>query len=226
LLVGLGNPGAQYASNRHNVGFMVAEAWAERRMPMPPWREKHKAAECSISSGVPGGGRVVVLMPQTFMNLSGESVGPAARYHRVPPERIIVVHDELDFPPGRLALKSGGGHGGHNGLRDIVRVLKSSAFLRLRVGIGRPVPPFRGDVSKWVLSDFTGDDVIALPDVISKSCDALDCLMRDGLATAMKRFHTKPPKKKKSKKPKAEDAVPVTTDDAAPSDPLTPSESA
>ena len=189
LVVGLGNPGAKYASHRHNVGFMVVDAWAERRLPAPAWRTKHHGLSCSISSGVPGGGRAVVLKPQTFMNVSGDCVGPAARYHRSTPARIVVVHDELDFAPGRVAIKQGGGHGGHNGLRDIVRALGNSDFLRLRVGIGRP-PPDRGDVSRWVLSDFTGPDASELPDVIERACDAIDHLLAEGVSTAMNQFNT------------------------------------
>ena len=166
---------------------MVVDAWCEQRMPMPPWREKHKAQECSISSGVPGGGRCVGLKPQTFMNVSGESVGPASRFHRVPVERVIVVHDELDFETGRVAIKKGGGHGGHNGLRDIIRVLGSRDFVRVRVGIGRPV---HGDVSRWVLTDFDGDDAIVLPDSIDTARRALDAIMGDGVKAAMNEINT------------------------------------
>ena len=190
LLVGLGNPGAKYADNRHNVGFMVLDAWRDRFMPMPPWTEKHKAQVCSISSQVPGGGRCVMLKPQTFMNLSGESVGPAARYNRCEVERVLVVHDELDFELGRVAIKKGGGHGGHNGLRDIIRVLGSRDFLRIRVGIGRPKPPFRGDVADWVLTNFTGDDAISLPDTIEGARKAIDCVMAEGVRAAMNEINT------------------------------------
>lgn len=189
LLVGLGNPGDKYARNRHNVGFMVVDAWCEKRLSLPPWRDKHKAQECSVSSGVPGGGRCVCLKPQTFMNVSGESVGPAARFHRVPVERVVVVHDELDFEPGRVAIKKGGGHGGHNGLRDIIRVLGTRDFLRVRVGIGRPA---RGDVSRWVLTDFDGDDAIALPDAVEHACHAVDLIMADGVKAAMNEINTQP----------------------------------
>ena len=187
LLVGLGNPGAKYAGNRHNVGFMVVDAWLDHFVPAPPWREKFKGLETSVSSGVPGGGRAVLLKPQTYMNVSGDSVAPAAHFHRVPVERIVVVHDELDFEFGRVALKRGGGHGGHNGLRDIVRALGSKDFLRLRVGIGRPS---RGDVSNWVLSDFAGDEAAALGDLLRTSRDAIDSLMAHGIAKAMNEFNT------------------------------------
>jgi PTH1 family peptidyl-tRNA hydrolase len=205
LLVGLGNPGAKYADNRHNVGFMVLDAWRDRFVPAPPWSEKFKAQTCSISSQVPGGGRCVMLKPQTFMNLSGESVGPAARYNRTPPEKILVVHDELDFEVGRVALKKGGGHGGHNGLRDIIRVLGSRDFLRIRVGIGRPKPPFRGDVSNWVLTNFEGDDAISLPDTIDRASKAVDCVMAEGVREAMKQINTSP----KSTSSKSADAATV-----------------
>ncbi len=189
LLVGLGNPGAKYAANRHNVGFMVVERWVDRHLSMPAWRDKHKARECSISSGVPGGGRCVALEPQTFMNLSGESVGPAMRFHRVPVERVIVVHDELDFEVGRVAIKRGGGHGGHNGLRDIIRVVGSPNFIRVRVGIGRPR---HGEVSHWVLTDFTGDDAIAIDPAIVRADEAVDAIMDKGVAAAMNDINTQP----------------------------------
>lgn len=191
LLVGLGNPGAKYANTRHNAGFMVVDEWREGFVPAPPFRDKHKGQVCSISSGVPGGGRCVILKPQTFMNLSGDSVGPAVRFHQVPVERVLVVHDELDFEPGRIAVKRGGGHGGHNGLRDIVRVLGSKDFLRIRVGIGRPQ---RGEVSSWVLTNFTGDDAIALPESIDLARRAIDRLMADGVSAAMNEFNIQAPK--------------------------------
>ena len=201
LLVGLGNPGAKYADNRHNVGFMVLDAWRDRFVPAPPWSEKFKAHTCSISSQVPGGGRCVMLKPQTFMNLSGESVGPAARYVRAEPPKILVVHDELDFEVGRVAIKKGGGHGGHNGLRDIIRVLGSRDFLRIRVGIGRPKPPFRGDVADWVLTNFSGDDAISLPDTIERTRNAIDCVMADGVRAAMNEINTSPSTSSKAADP-------------------------
>jgi PTH1 family peptidyl-tRNA hydrolase len=186
LVVGLGNPGAKYAANRHNVGFMVVQAWADRFSPPPVWREKFKARFASINERF---GRAIALEPQTYMNRSGESVSAAASFHRVPAERIVVVHDELDFEFGRVAIKSGGGHGGHNGLRDIVARLGSRDFPRIRIGIGRPT---RGDVSGWVLSDFSTAERAELDDVVDTGRRALDCILEQGVQAAMNEFNRLP----------------------------------
>ncbi len=185
LLVGLGNPGPRYAKTRHNVGFMVVEAWLSRH-PTPgasEWRDKFHA-RCATASGP--GGRCVVLQPQTFMNRSGKSVAAAASFYRVPLDRIIVVHDELDFDFGRVAIKVGGGHGGHNGLRDIVETLGANGFLRVRVGVGRPA---RGDVTSWLLSDFGPEDAAELPDLVDRAQEAVTCIMTLGVTAAMNKFN-------------------------------------
>ncbi len=186
LLVGLGNPGPKYARNRHNVGFMAVERWLDRHGTpgADGWREKFHGEFSSVSGPF---GRCVVLKPQTFMNLSGRSVGAASTFYRVPPSRVVVVHDELDFPSGRVAIKKGGGHGGHNGLRDIVSALGSKDFLRVRVGIGRPA---RGnmDVAAWVLQDFstaTASDVADLRDLVDRAEQAATAVMTRGVAAAM-----------------------------------------
>ena len=185
LIVGLGNPGARYARTRHNVGFMVAEAWAEQLLPTrPSWTEKWKGHTTTVSCG---GQRGVLLKPQTFMNRSGFSVVPAAQFHRVPPPQIVVVHDEIDFPLGRLAIKKGGGHGGHNGLRDIVAQLGSAEFLRLRLGVGRPV---HGEVADYVLDEFTPDEQGPAADMVERATKALTCMMTDGVVMAMNKFNT------------------------------------
>jgi PTH1 family peptidyl-tRNA hydrolase len=189
LLVGLGNPGREYAHNRHNVGFMAVERWLDRQLPAgvgSPWREKFHARVATVSlSGV----RVVVLEPQTYMNLSGRSVVPAMQFHRVPPQQLVVVHDELDFEFARLAVKRGGGHGGHNGLRDIAGQLGHGDFIRVRVGIGRPTRG--GDVSGWVLQDFGADDAAALPELLDRACHAITAILTKGLAAAMNDINTK-----------------------------------
>lgn len=187
LLVGLGNPDREYAHNRHNVGFMAVERWLDRHWPPgvgDPWREKFHG-RYAIAQG--GFGRCVVLQPQTYMNRSGKSVVAASQFYRTPVERIIVVHDELDFEFGRLAIKAGGGHGGHNGLRDIVAQLGSRDFLRLRVGIGRPLGS--GNVSKWVLSDFTTEEAAELPDVVDRAAEGIDGILDGGVAAAMNAFN-------------------------------------
>jgi peptidyl-tRNA hydrolase, PTH1 family len=186
LLVGLGNPGKKYAGNRHNVGFMVVEHWLDRHAPAGAgslWRDKFHGRFATVTGAF---GRVIVLQPQTFMNRSGKSVAAAASFHDIPPAQIIVVHDELDFPFGRIAIKNGGGHGGHNGLRDIVAVLGSRDFVRLRTGIGRPA---RGDVSSWVLADFDRDDAAELPEVVDRAQAAVTCVMTRGVVAAMNEFN-------------------------------------
>jgi len=203
LLVGLGNPGPKYAHNRHNVGFMAADRWLDRHATpgADGWREKFHGEFSSVSGPF---GRCVVLKPQTFMNVSGKSVGAAATFFRVPPTRVIVLHDELDFPFGRLAIKKGGGHGGHNGLRDIVSVLGSKDFLRVRMGIGRP-PNSKMDVAAWVLKDFAADEAADLTDLVDRAQQAATAVMTQGVAAAMNEINQttpKGPKASKAAKPK------------------------
>jgi PTH1 family peptidyl-tRNA hydrolase len=195
LVVGLGNPGSKYANHRHNVGFMVVQRWLDLHAEpgTGDWREKFHGRFATVCGEF---GRAVVLQPQTYMNLSGKSVAAAATFHRVALDRIIVVHDEVDFAFGRVAVKRGGGHGGHNGLRDIVASLGNKGdFLRVRVGVGRPA---HGDVSPWVLSDFSGVDAAELPDLVDRAQQAVTSIMTHGLAAAMNEFNQKPPASERS----------------------------
>lgn len=178
LIVGLGNPGPRYAHNRHNVGFMVLDRLAAEA-GIDISRSKFKGV---FGTGVIDDAPVALLKPMTYMNLSGESVSPAARFFDIDPTRILVVHDELDLPFGRLRLKVGGGHAGHNGLRSMVQALDSRDFVRLRVGIGRPQG---GSVSDYVLADFAGDDAQWLPDLLERSVTALRAALREGPRKAM-----------------------------------------
>jgi len=189
LLVGLGNPGPGYAGHRHNVGFQAIDAWSDQFVPTPVWSERYKAKTCSLRFA---GTRVVALKPQTFMNRSGQSVAAAAHYFRIPPTQVIVVHDELDFPLARLAIKAGGGHGGHNGLRDIITQLGSRDFIRIRFGIGRPI---HGEVTPHVLGNFAAAEQPQVQDALRVVCDAMGCLVRDGLKAAMNQFNTKASRK-------------------------------
>lgn len=184
LLVGLGNPGARYARTRHNIGFMAVDAWCSQATASPGWSEKWKAQVATIGTGP---SRVVALKPQTYMNRSGQSVIPAAQFLRVPPAQILVVHDEVDFPLGRLAVKKGGGHGGHNGLRDIMQLLGNGDFLRIRLGVGRPV---HGEVADHVLSDFMPDERPVVDELLERAVAAIRCVTRDGVVTAMNKFNT------------------------------------
>lgn len=151
LIVGLGNPGAHYARNRHNIGFMTADAIA-RRHDFTPFRNRFKG---EVAEGTIAGARRLLLKPQTFMNLSGESVGAAARFFKLAPEEIIVIHDELDLRPGKLRVKRGGGNAGHNGLRSIDAHLGPD-YWRVRIGIGHP--GIRGLVLPYVLQNFPAEE--------------------------------------------------------------------
>ena len=148
LFAGLGNPGQNYAMNRHNVGFMAVDLLAER-YGFPAWQKKSAALQ---SAGRIGTEKIILVKPQSYMNKSGLPVAEVARFHKILPDDIFVFHDELDLAAGRLRVKQGGGHGGHNGLRDIDRHLGQS-YWRVRIGIGRPENPAM-DVRAWVLADF------------------------------------------------------------------------
>ena len=186
LIAGLGNPGPGYAHNRHNVGFMVADALASEIAASFGTRAKHAAL---VAEGFdrPGGVKLIIAKPQTFMNDSGRSLSALAKFYSVPIERIVIVHDELDVPFDTVRLKLGGGHGGHNGLRSIAASLGSSEFVRVRVGIGRP--PGRMDAADFVLKDFAGTERDALPNLIADATDAVLAIVRDGLLAAQQRFH-------------------------------------
>lgn len=179
LVVGLGNPTPRYEQTRHNIGFRAAEHFA-RAHGISLGERKWKAV---YGTGTAAGQRVAVLLPQTFMNLSGEAVGPAMRFWKIQPEDVVVLHDELDLPLGRLMLKKGGGHAGHNGLKSLNQHLGGPDYLRLRIGISRPPPKW--DTANYVLAPFTGAEEKALDDVLVRSTAALDLLLREGLLGAM-----------------------------------------
>jgi PTH1 family peptidyl-tRNA hydrolase len=182
LVVGLGNPGREYARNRHNAGFLVVDELARRHGGS--WRSKFSGRLAEIRLE---GHKLALLKPETYMNESGRSVGAAVRFFKVAPDAVLVVHDEGDFDLGRLELKFGGGLGGHNGLRSIVRHLKTQDFLRLRIGVGRPE---RGDprpLADYVLADFEPDDDAET--LVARAADAVEQLDADGLERAQARVH-------------------------------------
>lgn len=191
LVVGLGNPGKKYAKNRHNVGFMVVERLASSH-GLPDFKEKFSAVWTKGELAL-GGARhaVALLAPQTFMNLSGDSVQPAAAFLKIDPGHVIVVHDELDLPWQDVRLKLGGGHAGHNGLRSIIQRLGSPEFVRVRVGVGRPPPGFKGDVADYVLSDFDTMERAEMPDVVDRAVAAIERVVAEGIAPAMNAVNTK-----------------------------------
>ncbi|HLP23935.1 MAG TPA: aminoacyl-tRNA hydrolase [Microbacteriaceae bacterium] len=185
LVAGLGNPGPGYAGNRHNVGFMVADRLAET--VGAKWSASKASALTAEGFVRPGGPKLLLVKPQTFMNESGRSVGLLASFFGLPPERVIAIHDELDIPFDSIKLKQGGGHGGHNGLRSIDRALGTPEYFRVRVGIGRP--PGRMDAAAFVLKDFAGPERDVLPNLVEDAADATLLLIESGLLAAQQRFH-------------------------------------
>ena len=184
LVACLGNPGRQYADNRHNVGFMVGDELARRRGGSFRSKFSGELAELRLD------GRTAVLKPQTYMNESGRSVREALRFFKVPPEDLLVVHDEVDLEPGRLQVRMGGGLAGHNGLRSIAQHVKTSDFLRVRVGVGRPE---RGDprpVADFVLSPFPPE--LDVDELVKRAADAVEVVAREGLEAAQQRFNERP----------------------------------
>jgi peptidyl-tRNA hydrolase, PTH1 family len=182
LVAGLGNPGREYADTRHNVGFMVADELTRRHGGS--WRGKFSGELAEVRVD---GSRLALLKPQTYMNESGRSVGPAVRFFKVEPEALLVVHDEVDLEPGRLQVRFGGGLAGHNGLRSIAQQLGTGEFARLRVGVGRPE---RGDprpVADFVLSPFPPD--VDVGELVGRAADAVEAVVRDGLEEAQNRFN-------------------------------------
>lgn len=187
LVVGLGNPGKKYDRTRHNAGFHVLDAVAEAH-GFADYREKFSALICK---GSVRGEDLTLLKPQTFMNLSGESVQPAQAFLKVALSSIIVVHDELDLPFGEVRVKVGGGSAGHNGLKSITQRLGSPDYVRVRMGIGRPPPGFRGDVADWVLAEPAGVEAAEWPDLIRRGVGALEAVLAQGATAAMNTTNTK-----------------------------------
>ena len=197
LFVGLGNPGPEYAATRHNAGFWWIDQLA-RRLNAPLALErayKGRVARASVA-----GQSVWLLQPQTFMNLSGQSVSALARFFKITPDEILVAHDELDLPAGEAKLKFGGGHAGHNGLRDIHAQLGTADYWRLRLGVGHPGA--RQEVVGWVLQKPPLDEQIAIEQAIDRAAAAFELLAAGDMNAATQRIHTsKPPRPKPERKP-------------------------
>ena len=184
LVVGLGNPGPNYAKTRHNLGFVVADLLAER---MGSKFKVHKRSGAEVVTGRLGGRSIVLAKPRTYMNESGRQVGPLAKFYSVPPADIVVVHDELDIEFGRIRLKFGGGVAGHNGLRSVSAALGTKDFQRVRVGIGRP--PGRKDPASFVLENFTATERPEVPVLCEQAADATELLIGQGLEPAQNTVH-------------------------------------
>lgn len=185
LVVGLGNPGADYAGSRHNAGFLVAEELV-RRSQRAKWK---KQMEGCLARTEIGGSPVWLLRPMTYMNLSGRCVGRVARHLDVPLERLLVVHDEVDLEFGQLKIKLGGGHAGHKGVQSVIGVLGSRDFARVRVGVGRPAGG--GDTADWVLEGFDRGERAQLAELLGKAADAVEAVVALGVTGAMNRYNTR-----------------------------------
>lgn len=186
LFVFLGNPGPKYAGTRHNAGFMVGEALSKRlgvNINRARWRALTATADV-------GGHKVLLMLPQTLMNLSGEAVGPAAKFYKIPPERVLVFSDEMALPPGSLRIREGGSAGGHNGLKSIIAALGTDKFPRMRLGVGEPPHPDY-DTADWVLGSPKGKDAELLADAVSRAAEAAECYVTEGPERAMSKYNRK-----------------------------------
>src|SRR5437899_1124693 len=182
LVAGLGNPGREYAATRHNVGWLVVDELAARRGGS--WRSKFSGRLAEVRLGDL---RLALLKPETYMNESGRSIGAAARFFKIDPGSLLVVHDDVDLDENRLQARMGGGLAGHNGLRSIGQALATQDFLRLRIGVGRPVRGDRRSVADYVLSEF--DPTVEVDALVARAADAVETVARDGLEAAQQRFN-------------------------------------
>ena len=196
LVVFLGNPGLRYEGTRHNAGFMAADAFAAKHgVSITRARFRALTATCRI-----GDASVLLMKPQTYMNLSGEAVGQAARFYKIPPEHILVVSDDVSLPVGGMRIRPNGSAGGHNGLKNIISVLGTEDFPRIRMGVGAPPRPDY-EMIDWVLSVFRDQDAADIADAASRAADAVECYIGQGPEKAMNRYS--------QKKPKAREASPA-----------------
>jgi PTH1 family peptidyl-tRNA hydrolase len=186
LVAGLGNPGREYAGNRHNVGFLVADLLAVR-VGGKFGRAKRSAAEVAEGRLGFGGPKLILVKPLTFMNLSGAPVVSLAQFFKVPVQNVVAVHDELDVPFGQVRVKRGGGEGGHNGLRSMSKSLGSKEYARVRFGIGRP--PGRQDPADYVLSDFSGGERKELEFLVDRAADVVEAVVLEGVEWAQNKYH-------------------------------------
>mgnify|MGYP000614955913 FL=1 len=185
LIVGLGNPGPGYSGNRHNVGQMVLDTLAKRiGASFKAHKSNSVVAEARLGFGGP---KIVLAKPLSYMNTSGGPVANLAKFYSVDPSQIVVVHDELDIDPHQVRIKFGGGHAGHNGLRDIIAAIATQDFVRVRVGIGRP--PGRQEVADFVLKDFSAAERSELPVTLEIAADALQAIVESGVSAAQQKFN-------------------------------------
>lgn len=203
LIVGLGNPGSEYANTKHNVGFMLADALAEK-LNITSWKEKDNAL---VADAYIGAEKVIIAKPQTYMNNSGEAVAPLMNWYKLEPEELIVIHDDMDIPAGTIRIRKKGSAGGHNGIKSILALVGNENFSRVRIGIGRPLPKWT--VVNHVLAPFTAEDAPKIKEAIEYLVPALECMVKEGTDVAMNKFN--PKKQKKKAVPDTKPAAPSET---------------
>lgn len=184
LIVGLGNPGSKYAGTRHNTGFLVID----RLAGILGLTVKKKKLHAITGQGQINGEKVVLAKPQTYMNLSGESVGSLLRWYKLTHSDLIVIYDDLDLPPGKLRIRRGGGAGGHKGMQSVIDALGTDDFPRVRIGIGRPGQP-ECDPTDYVLGGFSADEAGEIQDILGQAAEAVLCIVRNGLERAMNLYN-------------------------------------
>lgn len=186
IIAGLGNPGLAYANTRHNAGFMGLDELAK----MCGIDVKTKKFKGDCGDGIVGGERCLLLKPGTFMNLSGESVSAAADFYKIPPEKVVIIYDDITLPPGKLRIRRKGSAGGHNGMKSIIALLGTDEFPRVRIGVGaKPRPDY--DLADWVLSKFTEDDTKALEPALQNAAKAAELIIQGKIDEAMNKFSSK-----------------------------------
>jgi PTH1 family peptidyl-tRNA hydrolase len=184
LLVCLGNPGKQYENTRHNIGFMAADLLSEREgVKLNKLRYRALTGEMTL-----GGARVLVIKPQTYMNLSGEAVKLAGGFYKVPPERVLVISDDVSLPLGKLRIRASGSAGGHNGLKNIISHLGTDAFPRIKVGVGAPAHP-EHEMVDWVIGNFSGEEKKVVRQALEKVIEAVECVVEKGVGEAQNRYN-------------------------------------
>lgn len=198
IIAGLGNPGSEYAKTKHNVGFMFIDALADA-LNVTNWQDKFDA---KIGEARIGSEKVLLVKPQTYMNDSGRAVGPLMKFYKLPPEDLIVVHDDMDIPAGTIRIRKKGSAGGHNGIKSILAHVGDEHFARVRIGIGRPLPGWT--VVNHVLAPFTDEDAPKIQEAIKYLLPAVECIVTDDVDMAMNKYNPKKQKKHKKEQEKEE----------------------
>jgi PTH1 family peptidyl-tRNA hydrolase len=192
IIAGLGNPGSEYAATKHNVGFMLVDALADK-LGIDNWQDKFDA---KVAQGFLGTEKILLVKPLTYMNESGRAIGPLMNFYKLEPEDLIVVHDDMDIPAGTVRIRKKGSAGGHNGIKSVLAHLGDEHFARVRIGIGRPLPGWT--VVNHVLAPFTDEDKPKIKEAINYLLPAVECIVKDDVDMAMNKYNPKKQKKKKA----------------------------